>query len=84
MLDYIQTDQHDRSKQALDLFTANLTGDLLDDGGDRACRVRGRRTSTASTRASSTPDPLRQTGEYQGVPSPRRCPASYNVNEVYG
>ena len=81
MLDYILTDQHDSSKQTLDLVTANLTGDLWSMGENRhagfAVGFEHRRYN-----GDFTPDPLRQTGESQdSFASP--ISASYHVNEAY-
>ncbi|MFL6591370.1 MAG: TonB-dependent receptor [Luteimonas sp.] len=81
MLDYILTDQHDSSKQALDLVTANITGDLWQMGDDRhagfAVGFEHRRYQ-----GDFTPDPLRQTGESQdSFAAP--ISASYHVNEAY-
>lgn len=36
MIDWIRTTQIDRSKQVLDLYSANITGDMFDIG-DRRC-----------------------------------------------
>jgi iron complex outermembrane receptor protein len=82
MLDYILTDQHDASKQTLDLVTANLTGDLWAMGEDRhagfAVGFEHRKYD-----GDFNPDPLRQTGESQdSFASP--ISASYHVNEAYG
>jgi len=81
MLDYILTDQHDSSKQALDLVTANITGDLWQMGDDRhagfAVGFEHRRYQ-----GDFNPDPLRQTGESQdSFAAP--ISASYHVNEAY-
>ncbi|MBS0456825.1 MAG: TonB-dependent receptor [Proteobacteria bacterium] len=82
MLAFISTPQHDASKQVLDLFTANLTGDLWAVGGDRyagfAVGYEHRRYQ-----GNFNPDPLRQDGESQdSFAAP--ISAGYNVNEVYG
>ncbi|NUS39429.1 MAG: TonB-dependent receptor [Lysobacter sp.] len=80
MLGYILTDQHDSSKQALDLITANVTGDLWAMGDRHAGFAIGfeHRRYTGDF----TPDPLRQTGESQdSFASP--ISASYHVNEAY-
>jgi iron complex outermembrane receptor protein len=82
MLGYIKTTQIDSSKQVLDLFSANLTGDLWAMGGDRnaafATGVEYRRYQ-----GKFNPDPLRQTGESQdSFAAP--VSASYSVKEFYG
>ena len=79
-IDYIRTRQIDSSKQVLDLFQANLTGDMFNIG-DRvagfAAGVEHRRY-----RGDFNPDPLRQSGESQdSFAAP--VSASYDVDEVY-
>ena len=81
MLRYISTPQHDSSKQVLDLFSANLTGDLWQMGDDRyagfAIGYEHRKYQ-----GDFNPDPLRQTGESQdSFAAP--ISASYTVNEGY-
>jgi iron complex outermembrane receptor protein len=81
MLNYILTDQHDSSKQTLDLITANLTGDLWAMGENRnagfAVGFEHRKYQ-----GDFNPDPLRQTGESQdSFAAP--ISASYKVNEGY-
>ena len=80
MLSYILTDQHDSSKQALDLVTANLTGDLWAMGDRHAGFAVG--FEHRRYQGDFTPDPLRQTGESQdSFAAP--ISASYHVNEAY-
>ncbi len=83
MFDYITTDQHDSSKQVLDLLNANITGDLFALGG--GSRHAGYALGFEHRRYEGdfTPDPLRQSGESQdSFAAP--VSASYHVNEFYG
>ncbi|SKA16348.1 TonB-dependent receptor [Novilysobacter spongiicola] len=80
MLAWIQPVVRDRSEQTLDVFTANMSGELLDlwagplsfAGGLEHRRYEG----------SYQPDPLTVAGFYNGVPS---LPTSgeYDVSEAY-
>ena len=80
MLDYILTDQHDSSKQTLDLVTANVTGDLWQMGERHAGFAVG--FEHRRYQGDFNPDPLRQTGESQdSFAAP--ISASYHVNEAY-
>jgi iron complex outermembrane receptor protein len=81
MFNYITSPQHDSSRQGLDLFNANLTGDLWQIGDDRhagfAVGFEHRRYQ-----GNFNPDPLRQTGESQdSFAAP--VSASYSVKEGY-
>ncbi|MDB6164501.1 MAG: TonB-dependent receptor [Xanthomonadaceae bacterium] len=81
MLNYIVADQHDSSRQGLDLLNANLTGDLWQIGNDRhagfAIGYEHRRYQ-----GDFNPDVLRQTGESQdSFAAP--VSSSYSVNEAY-
>ena len=81
MFDYISTDQHDASKQALDLINANITGDLFAIGDRHAGYALG--VEHRRYQGDFNPDPLRQTGESQdSFAAP--ISASYNVSEIYG
>jgi iron complex outermembrane receptor protein len=81
MIDYIRTTQIDSSKQTLDLYSANLTGDLFniaDRAAGFAVGIEHRRYI-----GEFNPDPLRQTGESQdSFASPVK--ADYDVDELYG
>ncbi|MFO1474706.1 MAG: TonB-dependent receptor [Lysobacterales bacterium] len=75
------TDQHDASKQVLDLINANITGDLFAIGDRHAGYALG--VEHRRYQGDFNPDPLRQTGESQdSFAAP--ISASYNVNEIYG
>ncbi len=80
MIDYIVTDQRDASTQVLDIFSANVTGDLFnieDRSAGFAAGVEHRKY-----KGDFNPDPLRQTGESQdSFAAP--VSASYDVTEVY-
>lgn len=80
MIDYIRTDQIDASKQTLDLFSANITGDLFAIGDRSAGFAAG--AEYRKYRGDFSPDPLRQTGESQDSFA---APISedYTVKELY-
>ena len=81
MFDYIEADQHDASKQVLDLVTANITGNLFSIGDRQAGYALG--FEHRRYQGDFTPDPLRQTGESQDSPA-FPVSSSYHVNEFYG
>jgi len=81
MFNYIEADQHDSSKQVLDLLTANLTGDLWSMGDRHAGYAVG--FEHRRYQGDFVPDPLRQSGESQDSAA-TLVSASYHVNEVYG
>jgi len=80
MADWILATQHDSSKQVMDLFNANISGDMFaigDREADFAAGVEHRRYQ-----GDFEPDPLRQNGESQdSVAFPVN--ASYKVDEGY-
>jgi iron complex outermembrane receptor protein len=81
MIDYIVTDQRDASTQVLDIFSANLTGDLFAIGDRSAGFATG--VEYRRYKGDFDPDPLRQTGESQdSFAAP--ISAAYDVTEVYG
>ncbi|HEY0502104.1 MAG TPA: TonB-dependent receptor [Lysobacter sp.] len=80
MIDYIRTRQIDSSKQVLDLYSANVTGDMFDIGDRTAGFAAG--VEHRRYRGDFNPDPLRQSGESQdSFASP--VSASYDVDEIY-
>ncbi len=80
MIDYIRTDQRDSSKQQLDIFSANVNGDLFAIGDRSAGFAAG--VEYRKYKGDFKPDPLRQTGESQdSFASP--ISAKYNVGEAY-
>ncbi|KRA76002.1 hypothetical protein ASD78_08640 [Lysobacter sp. Root667] len=80
MIDWIRTKQIDSSKQVLDLFSANITGDLFKIGDRSAGFAAG--VEHRRYRGEFNPDPLRQTGESQdSFAAPVN--ANYDVSEVY-
>jgi iron complex outermembrane receptor protein len=81
MFDYISADQHDSSKQVLDLFNANITGDLFAIGDRHAGYAVG--VEHRRYQGDFNPDPLRQTGESQDSGA-AAISADYNVSEIYG
>jgi iron complex outermembrane recepter protein len=81
MIDWIITDQRDASTQELDVFSANLTGDLFAIGDRTAGFAAG--VEHRRYKGDFDPDPLRQTGESQdSFAAP--ISASSDVTEVYG
>ncbi len=81
MIDWIITDQRDASTQELDIFSANVTGDLFSIGDRTAGFAAG--AEYRRYKGDFDPDPLRQTGESQdSFAAP--ISASYDVTEVYG
>jgi len=81
MIDWIRTEQIDSSKQILDLFQANVTGDMFDIGDRTAGFAAG--LEHRRYRGDFNPDPLRRTGESQDSFA-AAVSASYDVSEVYG
>jgi iron complex outermembrane receptor protein len=81
MFNYIAADQHDSSKQVLDLFNANITGNLFAIGDRQAGYALG--VEHRRYEGDFNPDPLRQTGESQDSGA-AAISASYNVSEIYG
>jgi len=80
MIDYIRTEQIDSSKQTLDLFAANITGDLFNIGDRTAGFAAG--LEHRKYKGEFNPDPLRQTGESQDSFA-AAVSADYKVDEVY-
>ncbi|MGY1426314.1 TonB-dependent receptor [Lysobacter sp. A289] len=80
MLAYIQPVVRDRSQQTLDVFTANLSGDLVDLWAGPLSFAVG--AEHRRYEGSYQPDPLTVAGFYNGVPS---LPTSgeYDVTEAY-
>jgi iron complex outermembrane recepter protein len=80
MIDWIRTTQIDSSEQILDIFSANITGDLFGVGDRSAGFAAG--VEHRRYKGEFNPDPLRQTGESQdSFASP--VSESYNVSEIY-
>ncbi len=80
MIDWIRTTQIDSSEQILDIFSANITGDLFKIGDRTAGFAAG--VEHRRYKGEFNPDPLRQTGESQdSFAAP--VSASYNVSEIY-
>ena len=81
MINYIRTDQRDASTQVLDIFSANITGDLFNIGDRTAGFAAG--AEYRNYEGDFNPDPLRQTGESQdSFAAP--VSAEYDVKEIYG
>ena len=81
MIDWIRTNQRDASTQVLDIFSANITGDLFSIGDRTAGFAAG--AEYRNYEGNFDPDPLRQTGESQdSFAAP--VSAEYNVKEIYG
>jgi iron complex outermembrane receptor protein len=80
MIDYIRTEQIDSSKQTLDLFSANITGDMFNIGDRTAGFAAG--FEHRKYKGEFNPDPLRQTGESQDSFA-AAVSAEYDVDELY-
>src|SRR5688572_15619820 len=81
MIDYIRTRQIDSSEQILDLYSANVTGDLFNIGDRTAGFAAG--VEHRRYRGDFNPDPLRQSGESQdSFAAP--VSSAYHVSEAYG
>ena len=81
MINYIRTDQRDASTQVLDIFSANITGDLFNIGDRSAGFAAG--AEYRNYEGEFNPDPLRQTGESQDSFA-SAVSAEYDVKEIYG
>lgn len=80
MADFIKATQHDASKQVLDIFNANVSGDLFPIGDREAGFAVG--VEHRRYQGDFNPDPLRQNGASQdSVAFP--VSASYKVDEGY-
>jgi iron complex outermembrane recepter protein len=81
MINWIRTNQRDASTQVLDIFSANISGDLFNIGDRTAGFAAG--AEYRNYEGNFDPDPLRQTGESQdSFAAP--VSAEYNVKEIYG
>jgi iron complex outermembrane receptor protein len=80
MINWIRTEQIDSSKQTLDLFSANVTGDLFNIGDRTAGFAAG--IEHRKYKGEFNPDPLRRTGESQDSFA-SAVSADYDVDEVY-
>jgi iron complex outermembrane receptor protein len=80
MINYIRAAQNDSSDQKLQLFSANLTGEMFKIDGRPAGFAIG--AEHRKYDGAFNPDPLRQTGESQDSPA-FPVSASYHVNEAY-
>ncbi|HVI57884.1 MAG TPA: TonB-dependent receptor [Luteimonas sp.] len=80
MLAFIQPVVHDESENKLSLFSANLTGDLLEMWAGPLSFAAG--YEYRKYEGSYTPDPITVAGEYNGVPSGATS-GDYDVNELY-
>jgi len=80
MINYIRTRQIDSSQQKLDLWQANITGDMFSIGDRTAGFATG--VEHRRYRGDFNPDPLRQSGESQdSFAAP--VSSSYDVDELY-
>jgi len=80
MLKYIQITQHDRSENALEMWTANLSGDLFEMPAGPFTFATGYEHRRQS--GFYQPDSSTVAGESNGVPSGATS-GSYSVNEFY-
>ena len=81
MINWIRANQRDASTQILDLFSANITGDLFSIGDRNAGFAAG--VEYRNYQGDFDPDPLRRIGYSQDSPA-LAISAEYNVKEVYG
>lgn len=81
MLDYVTFDEHDKSKQRLADFTANLSGELFDLPGGAVGIAVG--YEHRDQKASYDPDPIITAGLGADVPT-SPASGSFNVDEFYG
>lgn len=81
MIDWIRTNQRDASTQVLDIFSANITGDLFDIGDRSAGFAAG--IEYRNYEGDFDPDPLRRIRHSQDSFA-QPVSAEYNVTEVYG
>ena len=80
MINWIRAPQKDSSKQTLQIWSANATGDLFDAWGGPVGFATG--VEHREYHGEFNPDPLRQTGESQdSFAAP--VSAGYDVDEVY-
>jgi iron complex outermembrane recepter protein len=80
MINYIITDQRDASTQVLDIFSANVTGDLFNIGDRTAGFAAG--AEYRKYDGDFAPDALRRTGESQDSFA-SAVSAKYDVKEIY-
>ena len=81
MLAYVGFDEHDKSSQQLQDYTANLSGDLFDlPGGPVGIAVGYEHRYQFG---SFTPDPVIQAGLGADIPA-QAASGKYNTDEVYG
>lgn len=81
MLGFIGFDERDRSRQSLNDFTANLSGELFDLPGGPVGLAIG--YEHRDQFGSFTPDPIIQAGLGADIPA-QAASGSINVDEVYG
>ena len=81
MLAYVGFDEHDKSRQSLQDYTANLTGDLFDLPGGAVGIAVG--YEHRYQYGSFTPDPVIQAGLGADIPA-QAASGKYNTDEVYG
>jgi iron complex outermembrane receptor protein len=81
MADYVLADQHDSSKQFLDIFSFNISGDMFDIGDRQAGFAAG--VEHRVYKGKFIPDILRQQGISQDSGA-AAVSAKYNVTEYYG
>ncbi len=80
MLDWVRITTTDKSKNELQLFTANITGDAFELPAGWVTFASGYEYRRYD--GSFTPDPVRQRGESQDSPAIPTA-GDYNVNEVF-
>lgn len=81
MLAWIRAEVHDSSRQALEVFSANLTGDLFALGAGNISFATG--VERREYEGSFSPDALRIAGEVFDLGSTVPTSGKYQVNEAY-
>jgi len=81
MLSWIRTDVRDASRQALEVFSANLSGDLFALGAGNVSFATG--VERREYEGSYRPDALRVTGEVFALANTVPTSGEYQVNEAY-
>ncbi len=81
MLDWIRADVHDASRQELEVFSANLSGDLLDLPAGPLSFATG--VESRSYEGSFTPDQARVAGEIPDLAATIPTRGEYDVHEAY-
>ena len=80
MRDFVEFVQKDTSEQTLQIYSANLTGDIVDLPGGPLSFAAGFETRTE--KGSFQPDPIVVAGDSNGIPA-KPTSGSFDVDEIY-